>query len=183
MRHHLSGVHLLQFSCLILVSSVTAILRKLKQQSRESVEDKRPKLLKALKEVCNFFYSLAFQNHCRLCNNDFCLSLSMLINCWNAQCGIFTVLCCTTFYDLWHLCFFCSLVTFIWSCIGTFRAGVSFIFHTNKSSDTVFSNIDKTGFDLKSLCCILKIVLNWSAVALLNAFFFFKDNCCFLGFQ
>uniref|UniRef100_A0A8C6WFM4 Ankyrin repeat domain 13C n=1 Tax=Neogobius melanostomus TaxID=47308 RepID=A0A8C6WFM4_9GOBI len=31
---------------------ITALLRKLKQQSRESVEDKRPKLLKALKEVC-----------------------------------------------------------------------------------------------------------------------------------
>lgn len=30
---------------------VTAVLRKLKQQSRESVEDKRPKLLKALREV------------------------------------------------------------------------------------------------------------------------------------
>uniref|UniRef100_A0A7N6A2B2 Ankyrin repeat domain-containing protein n=1 Tax=Anabas testudineus TaxID=64144 RepID=A0A7N6A2B2_ANATE len=30
---------------------ITALLRKLKQQSRESVEDKRPKLLKALKEV------------------------------------------------------------------------------------------------------------------------------------
>ena len=30
---------------------VTALLRKLKQQSRETVEDKRPKLLTALKEV------------------------------------------------------------------------------------------------------------------------------------
>uniref|UniRef100_A0A665WAR8 Ankyrin repeat domain-containing protein 13C-like n=1 Tax=Echeneis naucrates TaxID=173247 RepID=A0A665WAR8_ECHNA len=30
---------------------ITAILRKLKQQSRESVEDKRPKLLKALREI------------------------------------------------------------------------------------------------------------------------------------
>uniref|UniRef100_A0AAY4EWB2 Ankyrin repeat domain-containing protein n=1 Tax=Denticeps clupeoides TaxID=299321 RepID=A0AAY4EWB2_9TELE len=30
---------------------ITALLRKLKQQSRESVEDKRPRLLKALKEV------------------------------------------------------------------------------------------------------------------------------------
>lgn len=39
-------------SCVFtLDSSVTAILRKLKQQSRESVEDKRPKLLKALREV------------------------------------------------------------------------------------------------------------------------------------
>lgn len=36
---------------LLLPSSVTAILRKLKQQSRESVADKRPKLLRALKEV------------------------------------------------------------------------------------------------------------------------------------
>uniref|UniRef100_A0A3Q3KT50 Ankyrin repeat domain 13C n=1 Tax=Mastacembelus armatus TaxID=205130 RepID=A0A3Q3KT50_9TELE len=34
---------------------ITALLRKLKQQSRESVEDKRPKLLKALKEVCRFY--------------------------------------------------------------------------------------------------------------------------------
>uniref|UniRef100_A0A8D0FU06 Ankyrin repeat domain 13C n=1 Tax=Strix occidentalis caurina TaxID=311401 RepID=A0A8D0FU06_STROC len=30
---------------------ITALLRKLKQQSRESVEEKRPRLLKALKEV------------------------------------------------------------------------------------------------------------------------------------
>lgn len=36
---------------LLLCLPVTALLRKLKQQSRESVEDKRPKLLKALKEV------------------------------------------------------------------------------------------------------------------------------------
>jgi len=35
----------------VLPSSVTAILRKLKQQSRDSVEDKRPKLLNALREV------------------------------------------------------------------------------------------------------------------------------------
>lgn len=35
----------------IFADAVTAILRKLKQQSRESVEDKRPKLLKALREV------------------------------------------------------------------------------------------------------------------------------------
>ncbi|KAG9350885.1 hypothetical protein JZ751_024774 [Albula glossodonta] len=32
-------------------TTLTALLRKLKQQSRESVEDKRPRLLKALKEV------------------------------------------------------------------------------------------------------------------------------------
>lgn len=31
--------------------AVSALLRKLKQQSRESVEEKRPRLLKALKEV------------------------------------------------------------------------------------------------------------------------------------
>lgn len=42
-------ISLFLFVCL----SVTALLRKLKQQSRESVEDKRPKLLKALKEVCS----------------------------------------------------------------------------------------------------------------------------------
>uniref|UniRef100_A0A1A8QGI3 Ankyrin repeat domain 13C n=1 Tax=Nothobranchius pienaari TaxID=704102 RepID=A0A1A8QGI3_9TELE len=34
---------------------ITAILRKLKQQSRESVEDKRPKLLKALRELGDFY--------------------------------------------------------------------------------------------------------------------------------
>lgn len=38
-------------SLVLLCVSVTALLRKLKQQSRETVEDKRPKLLKALKEV------------------------------------------------------------------------------------------------------------------------------------
>ncbi|KAM8838211.1 ankyrin repeat domain-containing protein 13C-A-like isoform 3-T3 [Synchiropus picturatus] len=37
---------------------VTAILRKLKQQSRESVEDKRPKLLKALRELGDFYLEL-----------------------------------------------------------------------------------------------------------------------------
>uniref|UniRef100_A0A8B9KST5 Ankyrin repeat domain-containing protein n=1 Tax=Astyanax mexicanus TaxID=7994 RepID=A0A8B9KST5_ASTMX len=37
---------------------VTALLRKLKQQSRESVEDKRPRLLKALKELGDFYLEL-----------------------------------------------------------------------------------------------------------------------------
>ncbi|CDQ63461.1 unnamed protein product [Oncorhynchus mykiss] len=43
---------------LLLPSSVTAILRKLKQQSRESVADKRPKLLRALKELGDFYFEL-----------------------------------------------------------------------------------------------------------------------------
>ncbi|XP_034035055.1 ankyrin repeat domain-containing protein 13C-A-like [Thalassophryne amazonica] len=37
---------------------ITALLRKLKQQSRESVEHKRPKLLKALKELGDFYLEL-----------------------------------------------------------------------------------------------------------------------------
>uniref|UniRef100_A0A673YKR0 Ankyrin repeat domain 13C n=1 Tax=Salmo trutta TaxID=8032 RepID=A0A673YKR0_SALTR len=37
---------------------VTALLRKLKQQSRETVEDKRPKLLNALKELGDFYLEL-----------------------------------------------------------------------------------------------------------------------------
>ncbi|XP_054646198.1 ankyrin repeat domain-containing protein 13C-A isoform X2 [Dunckerocampus dactyliophorus] len=37
---------------------VTALLRKLKQQSRESVEEKRPKLLTALKELGDFYLEL-----------------------------------------------------------------------------------------------------------------------------
>ncbi|XP_035655623.1 ankyrin repeat domain-containing protein 13C-like isoform X1 [Oncorhynchus keta] len=37
---------------------ITAILRKLKQQSRESVADKRPKLLRALKELGDFYFEL-----------------------------------------------------------------------------------------------------------------------------
>ncbi|XP_071198904.1 ankyrin repeat domain-containing protein 13C-A isoform X2 [Salvelinus alpinus] len=37
---------------------VTALLRKLKQQSRESVADKRPKLLNALKELGDFYLEL-----------------------------------------------------------------------------------------------------------------------------
>uniref|UniRef100_A0A3Q3KKM8 Ankyrin repeat domain-containing protein n=1 Tax=Monopterus albus TaxID=43700 RepID=A0A3Q3KKM8_MONAL len=37
---------------------ITAILRKLKQQSRENVEDKRPKLLKALRELGDFYLEL-----------------------------------------------------------------------------------------------------------------------------
>uniref|UniRef100_A0A668AN58 Ankyrin repeat domain 13C n=1 Tax=Myripristis murdjan TaxID=586833 RepID=A0A668AN58_9TELE len=39
---------------------ITALLRKLKQQSRESVEDKRPKLLKALKEPVFSHHSLFY---------------------------------------------------------------------------------------------------------------------------
>uniref|UniRef100_A0A8C5B7Q0 Ankyrin repeat domain 13C n=1 Tax=Gadus morhua TaxID=8049 RepID=A0A8C5B7Q0_GADMO len=37
---------------------ITALLRKLKQQSRETVEDKRPKLLTALKELGDFYLEL-----------------------------------------------------------------------------------------------------------------------------
>ncbi|XP_061831459.1 ankyrin repeat domain-containing protein 13C-like [Nerophis lumbriciformis] len=37
---------------------ITALLRKLKQQSRESVEEKRPKLLTALKELGDFYLEL-----------------------------------------------------------------------------------------------------------------------------
>ncbi|XP_029425717.1 ankyrin repeat domain-containing protein 13C isoform X3 [Nannospalax galili] len=39
-------------------NKVTALLRKLKQQSRESVEEKRPRLLKALKELGDFYLEL-----------------------------------------------------------------------------------------------------------------------------
>ncbi|XP_063795166.1 ankyrin repeat domain-containing protein 13C isoform X2 [Pseudophryne corroboree] len=38
--------------------AVTALLRKLKQQSRESVEEKRPRLLNALKELGDFYLEL-----------------------------------------------------------------------------------------------------------------------------
>uniref|UniRef100_A0A2R8NEF4 Ankyrin repeat domain-containing protein 13C n=1 Tax=Callithrix jacchus TaxID=9483 RepID=A0A2R8NEF4_CALJA len=41
---------------------ITALLRKLKQQSRESVEEKRPRLLKALKEVSSYFLPFVFKN-------------------------------------------------------------------------------------------------------------------------
>uniref|UniRef100_A0AAY4A461 Ankyrin repeat domain-containing protein n=1 Tax=Denticeps clupeoides TaxID=299321 RepID=A0AAY4A461_9TELE len=37
---------------------ITALLRKLKQQSRESVEDKRPRLLRALRELGDFYLEL-----------------------------------------------------------------------------------------------------------------------------
>ncbi|XP_078263480.1 ankyrin repeat domain-containing protein 13C isoform X2 [Rhinoraja longicauda] len=37
---------------------ITALLRKLKQQSRENVEEKRPQLLKALKELGDFYLEL-----------------------------------------------------------------------------------------------------------------------------
>ncbi|CAH2311013.1 ankyrin repeat domain-containing 13C [Pelobates cultripes] len=37
---------------------ITALLRKLKQQSRESVEEKRPRLLNALKELGDFYLEL-----------------------------------------------------------------------------------------------------------------------------
>lgn len=37
---------------------ISALLRKLKQQSRESVEEKRPRLLKALKELGDFYLEL-----------------------------------------------------------------------------------------------------------------------------
>lgn len=45
------GASPLTLLCPSVCLPVTALLRKLKQQSRDSVEDKRPKLLKALKEV------------------------------------------------------------------------------------------------------------------------------------
>ncbi|KAJ3599516.1 hypothetical protein NHX12_033475 [Muraenolepis orangiensis] len=48
---------------------ITALLRKLKQQSRETVEDKRPKLLTALKELGDFYLEVHwdFQSwECRL---------------------------------------------------------------------------------------------------------------------
>uniref|UniRef100_A0A8C5XEU8 Ankyrin repeat domain-containing protein 13C n=1 Tax=Microcebus murinus TaxID=30608 RepID=A0A8C5XEU8_MICMU len=42
---------------------ITALLRKLKQQSRESVEEKRPRLLKALKEnLGSYFLPFVFKN-------------------------------------------------------------------------------------------------------------------------
>ena len=41
---------------------VTALLRKLKQQSRESVEEKRPRLLKALKEVSWISWLILYLN-------------------------------------------------------------------------------------------------------------------------
>lgn len=80
--------------------SVTAILRKLKQQSRESVEDKRPKLLKALREVRTTLLHVSIS------------VLTLLLHC-------------TAFSPL-MLRLPCSSETFIWSCTGTFRAGVSF---------------------------------------------------------
>ncbi|XP_004408041.1 PREDICTED: ankyrin repeat domain-containing protein 13C isoform X2 [Odobenus rosmarus divergens] len=42
----------------MLGNKVMALLRKLKQQSRESVEEKRPRLLKALKELGDFYLEL-----------------------------------------------------------------------------------------------------------------------------
>lgn len=103
-------------------SSVTAILRKLKQQSRESVEDKRPKLLKALREVS------ATLPHYTASQNVAVFSKS-------PQAAISTALRMHSFPSisevLWmfehgRVCLLCSLVTFIWSCTGIFRAGVSF---------------------------------------------------------
>ena len=44
-------------SCLMTVS-VTSLLRKLKQQSRESLEARRPALIQALKELGDFYLEL-----------------------------------------------------------------------------------------------------------------------------
>ncbi|CAJ0914881.1 unnamed protein product, partial [Ranitomeya imitator] len=48
---------------------ITALLRKLKQQSRESVEEKRPRLLNALKELGDFYWSFTgiFKVGCLYC--------------------------------------------------------------------------------------------------------------------
>ncbi|KAM4022233.1 LOW QUALITY PROTEIN: ankyrin repeat domain-containing protein 13C [Anomaloglossus baeobatrachus] len=47
---------------------ITALLRKLKQQSRESVEEKRPRLLNALKELGDFYLELHyFQSWAPIC--------------------------------------------------------------------------------------------------------------------
>lgn len=116
--------------------SVTAILRKLKQQSRESVEDKRPKLLKALREV-------------RTTLRRFSL----------------TPVCCHVSFQLFIALLFppCSWETFIWSCTGTFRAGVSF--HTSHRINHLFilagslssfpAHIDSYSFlsSHQCLCC------------------------------
>uniref|UniRef100_A0A8C8E3B7 Ankyrin repeat domain 13C n=1 Tax=Oryzias sinensis TaxID=183150 RepID=A0A8C8E3B7_9TELE len=45
---------------------ITAVLRKLKQQSRESVEDKRPKLLKALREVIPLLSRMLPSDACKI---------------------------------------------------------------------------------------------------------------------
>lgn len=90
-------------------SSVTAILRKLKQQSRDNVEDKSPKLLKALREVrmvtgaapapkrsasLNVHTTglLEISLQVLICIINRCLSRRMRIIHWNSYCEISTVL-------------------------------------------------------------------------------------------
>lgn len=99
-----------------LIISVTAILRKLKQQSRESVEDKRPKLLKALREVRTALWCFSLTT----VGYNLCFQLLMTAHCH-------FLFYFELFFDAFRL--LCSLETFIWSCTGTFKAGVSF--HTS----------------------------------------------------
>nr|KAF6381187.1 ankyrin repeat domain 13C [Pipistrellus kuhlii] len=56
---------------------ITALLRKLKQQSRESVEEKRPRLLKALKE-CLYFPEFCLPMHVKYTNKVSISGLTLL---------------------------------------------------------------------------------------------------------
>lgn len=128
------------------IISVTAILRKLKQQSRESVEDKRPKLLKALREVRTTLWCCH-----RAANSVFSSS---------SQSTAFSYL---TLNDFFPHTFspLCSSETFIWSCTGTFRAGVSF--HT-------LHRIHHLCFLLGSLSSFLPRLINFLLVVQISAF-------------
>lgn len=117
-------------------SAVTAILRKLKQQSRESVEDKRPKLLKALREVrITLPHYTASQNVAVFSESPqaaICIALSLRTHQSSEILDVKPSRACTflrpvNFYECLNrrVCLLCSLVTFIWSCTGIFRAGVS----------------------------------------------------------
>lgn len=132
----LSHKQLVTFFVLVPGSSVTAILRKLKQQSRESVEDKRPKLLKALREVrITLPHYAASQNVAVFSESPqaaVCIALSLRTHQSSEILDVkpsraCTVLRSVNFYECLNrrVCPLCSLVTFIWSCTGIFRAGVS----------------------------------------------------------
>ena len=50
-------------NCSFCLPSVTSLLRKLKQQSRETLESRRPALIQALKELGDFYLELKWDFH------------------------------------------------------------------------------------------------------------------------
>ena len=63
MSSNTSKVSLSVIYWIVLHPLVTSLLRKLKQQSREALESRRPALIQALKELGDFYLELKWDFH------------------------------------------------------------------------------------------------------------------------